>query len=918
MAADVGQRTVYDRALALSEAGESSAALALLAPVVQAEASSFEVQVLAAALNERLGEYDEALRLYEALAARSAWHAGLRNAMGRVRAHLHQPGQALALFDSVLAREPQNPDALFNRGNALRMLFRREEAIEAYRAVLPLHADYARMALLEIGQQQQALTDFESARISYLQHYFTSGGTLESIGYRLCNEHYVWPPNPAGIAALARELGERYAAQAPRPSLPHPPPRPSDRRLRIGLVSADLWAHPVGYFSEALLGAEAAREADWFVYANRAPQPDAVTARLRAHVGVWRDVLGWSDERLACQIREDGIDVLVDLSGYSAGHRLAAFAARPASLQLSWLGFHGTTGLPYIDAVIADWNCVRAGEDDFFTEPLLRLPHTRLCYMPPPGMPPVSPAPVLRNDAVTFGSFQYSVKMGPQVLAAWARIAAALPRARWVLAVASWDPTDSDRERLRQRCADAGFAPAHLEFRGQRKMQEYLAGYADVDLILDTFPFPGGTTTAEALWMGVPTLTLSVPGMIGRQGEQILMASGMPEWIAHSVDEYVGKAIEAGRSAAQGSWTALRPGLRERLKTTPFFDSERFARDWMDTVRTSWRAKAMSGVPAAQARPSTRLLFYVPSFEHPFGGVKVIYEHVAALNRLGFRAFTYTPLGSKSGRFWDVQKHELDAWNPSAGDIVIAPEVMPADWLREVKSRGCGLWVFVQNWAYAAASFAMANAAEPLPFDGALVVSDSTELSVRRCLPQLPCMRIPCAVMPSPVETLPVRSAIACMPRKLPEIAAFLRVAWPLAFPDLTDIEWIGIEDIPHTQVLDRLRQARYFVSLQNLEGFGLPALEAMAAGCLVVGFTGVGGKEYATSDNGRWIADNDGPALLEALGAVVRSERQQPGACDSMRRAGQRTAGRYSQAAQDEALERTFSKIVARQSQRP
>lgn len=581
MPADPG--TGYAQALALSEAGEPAAALALLAPLLGGTVRRFEVLALAAALHERLEQYERALALYEQLLAQHGRQVGLCIAIGRVRALMHQPAAALSLFDEALVRQPQNPEALYNRGNALRLLFRREEAIEAYRAVLPLHADYARMALLDIAQQQQALLDFDAARISYLQHFITAGGTVESIGYRLCNEHYAWPQDPAGIAALARQLGNQYAAQASLPVLPPAPPRTPGQRLRIGLVSADLWSHPVGYFIEALLGAAVAREVDWFVYHNRAPKPDAVTQRLRAHVSVWRDVLGWLDERLARQIRQDGIDVLVDLSGYSLDHRLAMFVARPAPLQLSWLGFHGTTGLPYIDGVIADPVCVRAGEDHFFTEPLLRLPHTRLCYTPPPDAPPVAPAPVLRQGAITFGCFQHAVKIGPQVLAAWARIAAALPEARWVVGVPT--EADSDRERLRRRFAAAGFAPAHLELRGLRPMQEYLAGYADVDLLLDTFPFTGGTTTAEALWMGVPTLTLSSPSMIGRQGEQIMRASGLPEWVTHNEDEYVARAIEAGRGAAQAPWTAQRLTMRERLRGTPFFDGERFARDWLQAVR---------------------------------------------------------------------------------------------------------------------------------------------------------------------------------------------------------------------------------------------------------------------------------------------------------------------------------------------
>lgn len=584
----------YERALALQACGARAEALAALEPLLKPLRPAPQVLALAAALHEQLGQYGAALDRYRALAAAQPPQTWLDNAIGRVQACRGRAAEALRCFERVLAREPQNPEALFNRGNALRLLHRREQAIEAYRAVLPLHAGYAALALVEIARQQQALLDFAGARISFLQLYFTSGRSLDAIGLRLAHEHLIWPPDPAGIAALARSLGEDYASRLPAP-LPPAPPRGENARLRIGLVSPDLWSHPVGYFVESLLGTRAAAAADWLVYSNRAAQADPLTGRLRTHVQRWHDVAGWPDDRLAQQIREDGVDVLVDLAGYSAGHRLAAFAARPAPLQLSWLGYHGTTGLPYVDAVIADPVCVRAGEEAFLTEPLLRLPQTRFCYTPPKDAPPIAPAPVLRRGVVTFGCMQRGFKIGPPVLEAWARIAAALPEARWVLTLGDPESGPDDLARLRQRCSQAGFAPAHLEIHGPRPLPKYLACHAEVDLMLDTFPYPGGTTTAEALWMGVPTLTLSQPGMLGRQGEQIMTAAGLPDWVTHSVEAYVAEAIQRGRSAAQAEWTLQRPTLRERLLTTPFFDRQRFGRDWLEAVTGLWQQRQARG-----------------------------------------------------------------------------------------------------------------------------------------------------------------------------------------------------------------------------------------------------------------------------------------------------------------------------------
>ena len=899
-----------ERARSLDQTGQTEAAIAVLQPWLGSARPPGDVLWLAAGLQERLGQYDAALQSYQTLAAQMPWQAALCNAIGRVHACRGLAADALPWFDHVLAREPRNVEALFNRGNALRLLFRREEAIEAYRAVLPLHPEYARLALLEIARQQQALGDVQGAGISYLQLTMVAPDDLAAVGYRLAHQTRVWPPDPAGVARLAADLGARWLANRPLDPLSRPAPRAADQRLRVGLVSADLYQHPVGVFLRALLASSAAREVDWWVYDTGHAQADAVTQVLRSLTHHWVAVQEWSDERLARRVRDDGIDVLVDLSGYTAGHRLAAFALRPAPLQLSWLGYWGTTGLPFVDAVIADWHCVPAGEETFFTEPLLRLPHTRLCYAPLLDAPPIAPAPVLTRGHLTFGCFQSMAKIGPQVLAAWARIAQAVPEAHWVLRIGDSESDAADRERLRERGRAVGFAPAHLDIGGRLPLNDYRAAYASVDLMLDTFPHPGGTTTADALWMGVPTLTLSVPGMLGRQGEQMLRAAGMPEWVTHHVDDYVARAIDHARGAAAAPASALRPVLRERLRRTPLFDHERFGRDWIDAVRGLWRHKTGSGSSVAPVQ--RRLLFYVPPLDRPFGGVKVIYEQVAALNRLGFRAFTCTPPGSRAGEFWDVPKHEQPVWNAGPGDVVIAPEATPAAALRMFKGQGAAVWLFVQNWAHVDVSIDDALTGAAPPFDGALVVSDATEAIVRRCFPGLPCYRVPPAVACLPEAPATVRrAAIAYMPRKLPELARWLRTVWPWAFPDLADVEWVEIDGLPHAQVLDCLAQSRYFVSLQHSEGLGLPALEAMAAGCLVVGFAGIGGREYARPDNGLWVADGDGPALLEALGQALRAERDQPGAFDATRDTGRRAAARYSGAAQDQALREAFAAIA-------
>ena len=878
-------------------------ALAALDPLLHAPAPAVEIQALAAALHEQLGQDAEALRLYRLVAARGPWHADVSNAIGRVSARLGQVEEALAIFDGVLAREPLDPEAHFNRGNALRMLYRREEAIEAYRAVLPLHAGYARLALLDIGRQQQALHDLGGARISGLQHQIATGGSPESIAFRLATEYYAWPLDLALIARLATELGAAYAARTPRPVLPPPPPRTPGQRLRIGLVSPDFWSHPVGYFVEGLIASAAARAADWVVYSHRDPQPDDLTERLRGHATGWHDVRSWSDEQLAGQVRADGVDVLVDLSGHGTDSRITALTSRPAPFQLSWLGYHGTTGLPYVDAVIADPVCVPEEEAQFVTEHVLRLPHTRFAYTPQPGVPPVAPSPARSRGAVTFGCFHSGVKIGPQVVAAWSEVAAALPQARWVIAVVTQDPSDSDRDRMRRRFAEAGFAPEHLELRGVRPMPDYLAGYADVDLVLDTFPFTGGTTTAEALWMGVPTLTLSSPGMVGRQGEQILTAAGLPQWVTHSVEEYVARAVDAGRSAPTVAWTAERATMRERVRETPLFDTERFGRDWMAAVRAAWRERvgeeadtdtgARDSVIDCIERGDYTTYFFVPDHAKESGGVKMIYDHVRCLNRHDHRAVVvhqeegFTPdwltpyfEADADGSLVDVPVRYL-----STGDVPLLPEdtfVIPegfpdlmAD--QDIIDTGCKRIVFCLNWYYVLNVLPFGTYWDSYGITDCLSITGTQTEYLRQIMPGLRCKQVvghvPSDVFSPPEAPSEKLLQVAFIPSRDGGTKAHNVIkTFHALHPHLRAVSFVEARGLPRDDYAALLRESAFYLHVDEASSWGTAPIEAFLSHCLVAGWDGVGGREFL-SDHNAWLADNgDIMGLARALGRLVEA----------------------------------------------
>lgn len=374
-----------------------------------------------------------------------------------------------------------------------------------------------------------------------------------------------------GAWAIACAGGAR-----PRPALQPP----MDRTLRIGYVSADFCQHTVGLFVKDVLKAHESAQVRVFAY-SAAQVKDWVTDELRA-VCTLREVATLDDAALAEQIRADGIDLLVDLSGHTGGSRLTAFAHRPAPVMVSWLGYFATTGLPYLDAVLLDEWHAPAGTEAQFVEPIIRLPAGRFCYQPVPWAPAeVSALAFARNGFITFGCFNNTAKFNNGVFDAWAKILAAVPDSRLIL---KWR-TFND-EALRRKVTDAfvtrGIAAKRLELRGPSFHADLLKEYADIDIALDSFPFTGGLTSCEALWMGVPVVTWPQSRVVSRQTHAFLHQIGLPELSAKDADDYVRIAIELANDRER--LAQLRATLRDRMRASPLLDVFSFTRQLEDTL----------------------------------------------------------------------------------------------------------------------------------------------------------------------------------------------------------------------------------------------------------------------------------------------------------------------------------------------
>jgi hypothetical protein len=358
-------------------------------------------------------------------------------------------------------------------------------------------------------------------------------------------------------------------------------------RLRIGFVSGDLRQHPVGHFLEGVLAHIDPQRLELFAYPTH-NQTDELTARIKPHFAAWTPLLGLNDETAARRIQADGVHILIDLSGHTAHNRLPLFAWKPAPVQVSWLGYFATTGVAEMDYFIADPHTLPAGEERQFTETVWRLPDTRLCFTAPDADVAIAELPALANGYITFGCFNSLTKINDRVIVLWARLLDAVPGSRLMLKAKQLKEA-LVQDKMRERFAAHGVSADRLLLEGPEARAEYLAAYNRIDIALDPFPFTGGTTTAECLWMGVPVLTLAGDRLVSRQGVGLLANAGLPDWIATDADDYVSKAVL--HASNPQALAALRRSLRQQVLASPVFDGERFARHLENALQDMWEER---------------------------------------------------------------------------------------------------------------------------------------------------------------------------------------------------------------------------------------------------------------------------------------------------------------------------------------
>ena len=509
------------------------------------------------------------------------------NNLGACLNHRGQFVQAVEKFRRALELDPGLYQAQSNMGLALQKIGRFAEATACFQKALEINPAFGEAAL-NLALTYSSMGELDKSLEGVRRAIELMPKDLQAHSSLLFLHNYRSDSSATELLAEARHFGKLVTEKAPASTRSCELPADPERCLNIGFVSGDLRRHPVGFFIESVLAALAARapgRLKLYAYSS-AFEEDAVTERIKNSLEKWTSITGRSDATAQEIIRADKIDILIDLSGHTLYSRLPLFAWRPAPVQVTWLGYFATTGVKEIDYLIADRWTLPSSQEAYFTEKIVRLPETRLCFTPPDEIADCGQLPALRNGHVTFGCFNTLTKMNDEVVALWSRILKALPECKLMLMSHQLQDSVVVRKTI-GRFKEHGIDEQQLQLRGFAPRAEYLATYNQIDIALDPFPYCGGTTTVEALWMGIPVLTLAGEQFLARQGVGLLMNAGLPEWVADSPDHYLTLAIK--HASELSDLALLRAELRSRILASPIFDAPRFAAHFETTLRDLWR-----------------------------------------------------------------------------------------------------------------------------------------------------------------------------------------------------------------------------------------------------------------------------------------------------------------------------------------
>jgi predicted O-linked N-acetylglucosamine transferase (SPINDLY family) len=575
-------RTHYNLGLSLKGQGRRDEAIAAfgMAITLQPDDAEFHGN-LAIALYEA-GRLDEAIAAYQRAIELRGDDAVVHNNLGISLEQKGRLDEAIAALGRAVALDPAYAQAHANLGVALHRAGRLDEAAAACRRAITLEPDYA-AAYNNLGNALRDAGQLDDAIAAYRRAVTLEGDTAVAYNNLLFTLHFHPDQDAPALLAEHQKWAARYADPLAAEIRPHPNDRAPDRRLKIGFVSPDFRDHPAGQLVLPLFRHHDRRQFELVAYSD-VRAGDRVTEVFQSLADAWQSIVGLSDAQVAERIRADRIDILVDLTLHTAANRLLVFARKPAPVQVSMLGMPTTTGLTTIDYRLTDRYFDPPGAaDGYYAERSIRLPHSIWCYEPLEEAPAVAPLPAATKGFITFGCLNQLAKVSRPALQVWIQILQSLPGARLVLQSPPGSHLDSQR-----RLFEAGdIALDRIEFRAKVPRCEYLRRYHELDLALDPFPYNGHTTTFDALWMGVPVITLAGRTGVGRAGVSVLSHLGLPEFVAATPEQYV--AIAVTLAADRERLAGLRSGLRPLMQMSPLMNYSRFAADVEAAFRRIWQ-----------------------------------------------------------------------------------------------------------------------------------------------------------------------------------------------------------------------------------------------------------------------------------------------------------------------------------------
>jgi predicted O-linked N-acetylglucosamine transferase (SPINDLY family) len=546
----------------------------------------------------RAGLLDKAARLCHKVLIKKPKHAQALHLLGLMAHQGNDPAAAIEWHQKAVVAKPDFAQAHNNLGGALFAAKRLDEAIASFRRAVAAMPDYVgALRNLGIALKDAGLVE-ESVRVQR-RALAARPSWHEAHSSILLTCQHLFGNDPVSLLAEHHFWDRIYASHLTGMIDPHANSRVAGRRLRVGLVSPDFKQHPVMRFLLPFLEHHNREQIELFAYAQ-VPEPDEWTELARKQVGHWRSLVDMPDAEAADLIRADEIDILVDLAGHTHGNQLMVFARKPAPVQVTYLGYPGTTGLSAIDYRITDAFADPPGmTEGHHSEKLIRLAGCAWCYGPDSQNVP-SESPAVTRGVVTFGCFNNLAKVNDRTLGLWARILEAVPGSRLLLKSTGFLSMDARRRVRESLCSQSGIGEERLDIRGPEDSHEsHLALYREMDIALDTFPYHGTTTTCEALWMGVPVVTLAGRTHVSRVGVSLLTNVGLPELIAESEDDYVRMAVELARDVEQ--LVSYRSNLRDGMLGSQLLDAPSFAREIEGAFRQMWTSWCETSLDSSKA-----------------------------------------------------------------------------------------------------------------------------------------------------------------------------------------------------------------------------------------------------------------------------------------------------------------------------